>query len=103
MGAKHMPCYRPIPAYQDRPGGTVTLHPPVGTEHLLLPCGSCIGCQTAHAAEWANRAQHEAKRWAPYNAMLTLTYDDGHLPDEGHLRADHLRCFLQQLRNRARR
>lgn len=91
-----MACYHPIPAYQGGPGEPVKLWPPVGTATLELPCGTCLGCRTDHATEWAHRAEMEATAW-PYNCFLTLTYDDDHLPEEGHLRPRDLRNFLKKL------
>lgn len=92
-----MPCYHPIPAYQDTVGGGVTLHPPIADTNLQLPCGSCLGCRTTHATHWARRAQHEASMWA-HNAFLTLTYDDNHLPSNGALQPNDLQGFIKRLR-----
>jgi len=92
-----MPCYHPIPAYQDTVGGGVTLHPPIADTNLRLPCGTCIGCRTTHATAWARRAQHEASTWAD-NAFLTLTYSEEHLPPYGALKPEHLSAFLKRLR-----
>lgn len=92
-----MPCYHPIPAFQDTVGGGVTLHPPIGDTNLQLPCGTCIGCRTSHATSWARRAQHEASMWE-HNTFLTLTYDDANLPSDGGLRPDDLTLFIKRLR-----
>lgn len=97
-----MGCYHPIPAYQDRPGAPVKLWPPVGTATNQLPCGKCIGCRTDHATDWAHRAQYEAAQWSN-NVFLTLTYDDAHLPEGGHLSPRDLRNFIKRLRQAARR
>lgn len=99
-----MACYRPIPAYQDRPGAPVTLWPPVGTATTNLPCGKCIGCRTDLATDWARRAEKEAAQWE-HNVFVTLTYDDGqdkkgrpHLPEGGHLRPKDLQKFVKRIR-----
>lgn len=97
-----MPCYHPIPARQDVPGGPVTLQPQLGTANLALPCGKCIGCRTARATQWANRCSHEASLWE-HNVFLTLTYADENLPPEGHLQPAHFRNFLKRLRIHAHR
>lgn len=76
--------------------------PPIGTNNLSLPCGRCLGCKTARAAAWANRATHEASLW-PVNTFVTLTYDDAHLPYGGHLVPEHLQKFLKRLRAYANR
>ena len=90
-----MPCYHPMPAFQDRPGSDVRLSPPVGTATLSLPCGTCLGCRSARATAWAARCVHEAGE-SPHNCFVTLTYDDAHVPDE--LVPRHLALFLKRLR-----
>lgn len=97
-----MACYHPIPAYQDRPGAEVHLWPPVGTATTNLPCGKCIGCRTDLATDWARRAEHEASQWE-HNCFVTLTYDDDHLPEHGHLRPKDLQKFIKRLRQAVRR
>lgn len=96
-----MACYHPIPAL--RIGATVQLWPqPAGVENLAVPCGRCTGCTSSRATAWGNRAEHEASRWR-WNCFATLTYDDSHLPAEGHLDAPALQRFLKRLRIRTAR
>lgn len=95
-----MGCFHPIPALQQTRGGPVILGPPLGTENLALPCGKCLACRKAHATQWADRCQHEAKYHA-HNCFVTLTYDNTHLPPEGHLRPKDLTDFWKRLRKRA--
>lgn len=92
-----MACYDPIAAYQDRPGSKLGLWPRHGGANLALPCGKCIGCRSARATAWANRCQHEASQYEN-NIFLTLTYDEEHLPENGHLRARDLQLFIKRLR-----
>ncbi|WNK12585.1 MAG: replication initiator protein [Microvirus sp.] len=92
-----MTCYHPIPAYQDMAGDTLKLWPHLGEANLQLPCGSCLGCKTSHATEWARRAEHEASMWE-HNSFLTLTYDEQHLPKEATLEPGHLQKFIKRLR-----
>lgn len=97
-----MPCYHPIPASQDSAGARVVLYPPghVGDPsvvNLRLPCGSCVGCFSGRALEWARRCSHEASMW-DHNSFVTLTYDDAHLPYGGGLEADELSKFVKRLR-----
>lgn len=94
-----MTCYHPIPAYQGKPGDQVRLLPPVGTATLQLPCGKCLGCQTARATEWAARAMHEASQFQ-HNCFLTLTYNEDNVPNE--LKLDDLQRFFKRLRKAAR-
>lgn len=49
------------------------------------------------ATQWAHRCQHEASQY-DHNIFLTLTYDDKHLPAEGHLVPKHLTDFWKRLR-----
>lgn len=97
-----MACYHPIPASQDKPGGEVRLNPPLGTAHLAIPCGGCIGCRAARATQWARRCAHEAKLW-DHNTFITLTYDEEHLPNAGHLEPDALQRFFKRLRRHRER
>jgi hypothetical protein len=97
-------CFHPIPAWRSVATGVVSLrrHLESGgiagaTEHLRLPCGTCIGCRKARAREWAFRCslelqEHDDACWA------TLTYDDDHLPPT--LSKAHLQGFHKRLRAR---
>lgn len=91
-----MACYRPIPAAQEG-SEPPKLWPPMGHANLALPCGKCIGCRSARATQWAHRCTHEASQWE-HNTFITLTYEDAHLPPEGHLDAEALQRFFKRLR-----
>lgn len=95
-----MACYHPIPASQDGRGARVQLWPPLGASNTALPCGKCIGCRTDRATHWANRCTHEASLWKS-NIFITLTYDDEHLPEDGHLQPTDLQRFIKRLRKYA--
>lgn len=97
-----MPCFHPIPARQDRAGGEVVLHPPLGTDNLRLPCGTCVGCRQQRAAQWATRAVHEAA-FHEHNSFVTLTYAPEHLPSNGGLRPRDLVSFIKALRHAIKR
>lgn len=97
-----MPCYHPIPARQNERGAKVQLWPPLGTSNLAIPCGTCIGCKSSRAAQWATRCQHEARTY-PHNCSIHLTYDDENLPSNGHLRPADLTNFLKRLRQHVSR
>ena len=96
-----MACYHPIPAYQEA-AEPPKLWPPLGHSNLAIPCGTCIGCKSARATQWAHRCAHEASQY-PVNSFLTLTYDDDNLPFAGYLDARALSLFLKRLRKRADR
>lgn len=94
-----MPCFHPIPAFQDRSGGPVRLYPPLGTACLYLPCGGCVGCRQVRANEWAARCVHEASLYER-NCFVTLTYDVPSEPEGGFLLASDLQKFFKRLRKR---
>lgn len=95
-----MACYYPTPALHDPAAGTCDLWPPAGTANTELPCGTCLGCKTDRALDWARRAQHEASRWT-YNVFLTLTYKPEDCPDG--LVPEDLQAFIKRLRHHHRR
>lgn len=48
-------------------------------EILQIPCLKCQQCRLHRSREWAVRCMLEAKKYE-HNEVLTLTYDDKHLP-----------------------
>ncbi len=48
-------------------------------EYIELPCGKCNSCRLSYSKEWMQRCMLEQRLWA-YNEMLTLTYDEEHVP-----------------------
>ena len=44
-----------------------------------IPCGTCMECRLKDSKEWAFRCMKEAQS-NEKNVMLTLTYDDKHIP-----------------------
>lgn len=100
-----MACYHPIPASQDKLGARVVMYPVDSVKHpgivnLELPCGTCLGCLSGRALEWANRCAHEASLWT-YNSFLTLTYADASLPWDSGLEPWELCKFIKRLRKYA--
>lgn len=79
---------------------------------INIPCRKCLGCNQATAREWSVRCFHEAQlhtqNWRdeetrvttkiPNSSVLTLTYNDAHLPKYGALRHDDIQRFLKRLR-----
>lgn len=95
-----MPCYHPIAAYQAREGGRIQILGPRSDKlkgNLTVPCAKCIGCKNLNAQMWGHRSVHEASLWQ-HNTFATLTYNDAHLPEEGHLVARDLTLFIKRLR-----
>lgn len=76
-----MPCFHPLKAVRD--GGTVRVagwkDRESQLERLALPCGSCLGCRTTRAREWAVRCALE-EVGHPVSSFVTWTYDDKYLP-----------------------
>lgn len=96
-----MPCYHPITAYQGADGRVVFVerakHDLVRS--LLLPCGQCRGCRLERSRQWAIRCVHEASLHER-NCFITLTYDDGHLPEDRSLDYKIFQVFMRRLRKR---
>lgn len=64
---------------------------------MLLPCGCCPSCKADHQKQWAVRCSLESQ-YHKDNCMVTLTYDDEHLPKK--LIKLHLRWFIKKCRNK---
>lgn len=72
---------------------------------VVLPCGQCLGCRTAYAAQWADRIMLESFDHEK-SYFLTLTYDEFHVPrniaSDGEtvltLRPKDMQDFLKRLR-----
>lgn len=94
-----MTCYHPLRAAQLRVGEKIRINPPHAESNMQIPCGKCIGCRAARAAQWGNRCTHEASCY-DHNRFLTLTYDDEHLPPNGWLDKKHVSAFIKKLRKK---
>lgn len=64
---------------------------------LSLPCGRCIGCRLERSRQWAVRMMHEASLYDA-NCVVTLTYDDEHLPADGSLDRLAVPSFIRRMR-----
>ncbi len=67
------------------------------TSMQMVPCGSCIGCRTAQARQWAVRMMHES-RGHESNLFVTLTLDDEHLNENRELCPKDFSGFIKSLR-----
>lgn len=93
-----MACFHPIPAVQMESGEvSLSFHDRALGSPLQLPCGSCVGCRTDRVLSWSLRCQHEAACW-DVSYVLTLTYDDEHLPPLSVLRPRDMQLFLKRVR-----
>lgn len=66
---------------------------------INVPCGKCIGCKKRKSNDWAIRCMHEADIHAK-NCVVTLTYDDKHLPLDRSVKKGEVSYFLKQLRKK---
>lgn len=99
-GACDMACYHPIYAVRTETGAVRLGYDGRDAAHRLdLPCGRCIGCRKRRALEFSVRAQLEHSLW-PVGRMLTLTYDEEHIPPNGSLRRADYTKFAKRLRKR---
>lgn len=95
-----MSCFRPLKAYRAHGGGIVfDSKKGFGDRPLELACGQCIGCRLQRAREWALRCVHEGQMH-DRNCIVTLTYDDEHLPKDGGLVVKDWQDFAKRLRKR---
>lgn len=103
-----MPCYSPIAARRSDSGGVILLgcvhdrdRPGNFPGRFRIRCGRCVGCRLLYSQMWAIRCVHEA-RMHEANCVVTLTYDDGHLPANGSLHYRDFQLFMKRLRKRAK-
>lgn len=97
-----MACYRPLDAWNGGidpvTGKTIVVwHFREGLKLLPLPCGQCIGCRLERSRQWAMRCLHESSLYSR-NAFITLTYDNGHLPEDGSVDVSVFQRFMKRLR-----
>lgn len=98
-----MPCYHPLTGYRPQGGGPVIFENTKPDHNTVtLPCGQCSGCKLARSREAAARCMHEAQMHK-HNCMVTLTYDDQHLPQHGTLVPAHFTLFLRRLKYETRK
>lgn len=57
-----------------------------------------MGCRLDKSLEWGDRAVHEASLYED-NCIVTLTYEDEHLPPDGSIRKSIHQKFMKRLRD----
>jgi len=104
-----MPCYSPITGYRSQKPNENGKFPVVFQFRkgyydfkISVPCGKCVGCKLDKARLWSIRCSHEAQMHRD-NCVVTLTYDDVHLPFGGSLCKDDVRAFMKRLRSFVKR
>ncbi len=89
-----MPCYHP----SEVPVRRKSMYPGRQESYLqVVPCGNCIGCRAEQTRQWAVRMMHE-ERMHKHSFFLTLTYDEGSLPENASLCPKHLSGFVSRMR-----
>ncbi len=68
-------------------------------ERCYVPCGKCVTCMTKRSKSWTLRLTTEYLKYDK-NCVLTLTYDDEHLPENGLLNYRDVQLFIKRLRKR---
>jgi len=97
-----MPCYRPVPGFQDRPGLPLVFSRAQAVSSqarpVSVPCNGCIGCYLERARQWAMRCTDEASLYQD-NSFVTLTFDPKVLVKRGR-GLDHRdwQLFMKRLR-----
>lgn len=94
-----MSCYHPLPGFQDRQGGPVSIgyHAGQQGDRLELACGRCVGCRLEKSRAWSIRIGHEASLWDS-NLFLTLDYAPEFLPESLSLEYRDFQLFMKRLR-----
>lgn len=64
---------------------------------LKLPCMKCIGCEERKLLDMSVRCVHERRVRGHHSWMVTLTYEDRHLPAHGSLAKQDLRNFFKRM------
>lgn len=65
---------------------------------FAVPCGHCVECLQDKANEWSYRVMREFEHCGRVGCVLTLTYDNNHLPFDGSVSRRDLQLFLKRLR-----
>lgn len=94
-----MQCYKPLDAWYGKEGRIVFDRKlALGRSAALkLPCGQCIGCRLEYSRQWAVRCMHELQM-CERSCFVTLTFDEGHLPDSYSVSKRDLQLFFKRLR-----
>jgi len=68
-----------------------------GPVELQVPCGKCAGCKLSRSLAWSVRCYHESLIH-DRNSFITLTYEDKYLPEDGKLKKEEFKEFLDEIR-----
>lgn len=65
---------------------------------IPVPCGKCVECLSQKASEWSYRVMREFDFYGRVGCVLSLTYDNVHVPLDGSVNRRDLQLFLKRLR-----
>lgn len=106
-----MACFYPLVAWRGEVGESgrrkIVFSPAEASPALVpfpfnLPCGACIGCKLERSRQWTVRCVAESRLYEK-NIVVTLTYDDDHLPKDGNLDVSEFQRFMKRVRRRLSR
>lgn len=98
-------CTRPTKAHRlRRDHSVIRFSEPSRSEAFLyepceFACRQCVECRVEYGAEWSMRFMQEAQMHER-NCVVTLTYDDEHLPVHGDLCERDVQLFMKRLRKK---
>lgn len=69
----------------------------IKSQGVTVPCGRCINCRLEKSRQWALRCEKESELYDS-NCVVTLTYDDENLPENGSLNLADVQKFMKRLR-----
>lgn len=67
--------------------------------YIPIACGNCFECNIHYSNEWTARCYHEFLK-TEKGIVLTLTYDNEHLPTNGQLNKRDIQLFFKRLRKK---
>lgn len=70
------------------------------SREMYVPCGQCMNCRINRKRLWTGRILLEARYQPRASSFVTLTYDEGNLPNRGSLEPRDLAGFIGRLRAR---
>lgn len=99
-----MACTSPIRAWQRRKDRQMFFNEPARGQAFLydameVPCQQCLDCKVRRTSDWSLRIMHEVSMHER-NCVVTLTYDQEHLPHRWQLREVDTRLFIRRVRRR---
>lgn len=86
------------PNYISKSGAFIGYKEKQPIDSFPVPCGHCVECLQDKANEWSYRVMREYALYNSIGCVLTLTYDNEHLPVDGSVSRRDFQLFLKRLR-----